>query len=82
MVEDLALAAKIKADLVGITPKIQVAANHGRIFISEKDDTLSDKNKAQINTIAKRIEGVEEVIFNVNVSREQHGHVNPFQNIG
>jgi cytidylate kinase len=82
MVDNLALAAKVKADLVRIAPKIQVAADHGRIFISEIDDTLADKNKAQINTIAKRIEGVEEVIFNVKVPREQHGHVNPFQNIG
>jgi cytidylate kinase len=82
MVDDLALAAKVKADLVSIAPKIQVAANHGRIFISEIDDTLADRNKAQINTIAKRIEGVEEVIFNVKVPREQHGYVNPFQNIG
>ena len=82
MVDDLALAAKVKANLVRIAPKIQVAADHGRIFISEIHDTFVAKNKTQINTIAKQVEGVEEVIFNVRVPREQHGHVNPFQNIG
>ena len=82
MVDDLALAAKVKADLIGIAPKIQVAADNGRIFISETDDTLVAKNKAQINAILKQIEGIEEVIFNVREPREQHGHVNPFQNIG
>ena len=82
MVDDLALAAKVKANLVRIAPKIQVAADHGRIFISEIHDTFVAKNKTQINTIAKQVEGVEEVIFNVRVPRKPHGHVNPFQNIG
>ena len=82
MVDDLALAAKVKANLVRIAPKIQVAADHGRIFFSEIHDTFVAKNKTQINTIEKQVEGVEEVIFNVRVPREQHGHVNPFQNIG
>ncbi|MBN1625988.1 MAG: cytidylate kinase family protein [Deltaproteobacteria bacterium] len=82
MVDDLALAAKVKAGLIRIAPKIRVTADHGRIFIGEIDDALLAKNKARINTIAMRVEGVEEVTFNVRVQREQHGHVNPFQNIG
>jgi cytidylate kinase len=82
IVEDLALSAKVKAHLVRITPKIQVAADHGRVFISGVDETVLAKNKAQIESIAREVEGVEEVIFNVRVAPEQHGHVNPFQNIG
>jgi cytidylate kinase len=82
VVEDLALSAKVKAHLVKIAPKIQVAADHGRVFISSVDEAAVAKNKAQIESIAKEVEGVEEVIFNVRVAPEQHGHVNPFQNIG
>jgi cytidylate kinase len=82
IVEDLALSAKVKAHLVRITPKIQIAADHGRVFISGVDETVLAKNKAQIESIAREVEGVEEVIFNVRVAPEQHGHVNPFQNIG
>ena len=82
MVEDLALSAKVKADLVEISPRIQVASDHGRIFISGMDDAHLAKNKDRINTTALQVDGVEEVIFNASVSREQHGHVNPFQNIG
>jgi cytidylate kinase len=82
IVEDLALSAKVKAHLVQIAPKIQVAADHGKIFISGTDETLGVKNRAQIQAIAMEVGGVEEVIFNVRVVPEQHGHVNPFQNIG
>jgi len=82
VVEDLALSAKVKAHLVRIAPKIQIAADEGRVFISGIDEAAVAKNKAQIESIAKEIEGVEEVIFNVRVAPEQHGHVNPFQNIG
>ena len=82
MVEDLALSVKVKVALVSIAPKIQVTADHGKVFISGIDDPLVAKSKAKINTIAMQIEGVEDVIFNERVPREQHGHVNPFQNIG
>ena len=82
MVEDLALSVKVKVALVSIAPKIQVSADHGKVFISGIDDPLVAKSKAKINTIAMQIEGVEDVIFNERVPREQHGHVNPFQNIG
>jgi cytidylate kinase len=82
VVENLALSAKVKAHLVKIAPKVQVAADGGRIFISGIDETVVAKNKAQIESIAREVEGVEEVIFNVRVAPEQHGHVNPFQNIG
>jgi cytidylate kinase len=82
IVEDLALSAKVKAHLVRISPKIQVAADRGRVFISSVDEAAVAKNKAQVESIAKEVEGVEEVIFNVRVAPEQHGHVNPFQNIG
>jgi cytidylate kinase len=82
MVEDLALSAKIKVALIKIAPKIQVTADHGKIFISGIDDSQLAKNEARIKAIAMQVEGVEDVIFNVREPRKQHGHVNPFQNIG
>jgi cytidylate kinase len=82
IVENMALSAKVRAHLVKVAPKIQVAADRGRIFISGVDETVVAKNRAHIESIAREVEGVEEVIFKVRVAPEQHGHVNPFQNIG
>ena len=75
MVEDLALAARVKAHLVELAPRIQVAADHGKIYIFQADS-------AQVKTIAMQVDGVEEVIFKQKMPPEQRGHVNPFQNIG
>jgi cytidylate kinase len=80
MVEDLALSAKVKAHLVEVAPRIQVSADHSRISIIGEDDTLAPKKQSEIKKIAMQVEGVDEVIFS-GVSKEQHGHVNPFHNI-
>jgi len=82
IVEDLALAAKVRVGLLGVTSKIQVEADEGKVFINVSDDNLTAKNKEQIKEIVSRIEGVKEVIINEKVVRTQQGHVNPFQNIG
>jgi cytidylate kinase len=82
MVEDLALAAKVRVGLLGITSKIQVEADEGKVFVNIADDNMAAKNKEQINEIVTRIEGVTEVIINEKAVRTQQGHVNPFQNIG
>lgn len=82
MVEDLSLAAKVRVGLLDITSRIQVEADEGKVFINSTDDSLTVKNKEQINKIVMKIEGVKEAIINEKVVRTQHGHVNPFQNIG
>ena len=82
MVEDLALSARVKVALVKVEPKIQVTADHGKIYISGIDETFMSKNEDLIKTKAMKIQGVEEVILNVKETKRQHGHVNPFQNIG
>jgi len=81
LVDDLALAATVKAALAKIAPKINTAADHGKIHISNLDNETGRKDEAQIKTIAMQVEGVEEVIFKAHVPKEQHGHVNPFHNI-
>ncbi|MCJ7809764.1 MAG: cytidylate kinase-like family protein [Desulfobulbaceae bacterium] len=82
LVNDLALSAKVKANLAKIAPKIQVLADHGSIHIRNMDKTPGSSDEAQMKRIAMQIEGVEEVIFSVSASREQHDYINPFHNIG
>jgi len=82
LVNDLALSAKVKANLTKIAPKIQVSADHGSIHIRNMDKTPGSSDEAHMKKIAMQIEGVEEVIFSVSASREQHDYINPFHNIG
>jgi cytidylate kinase len=86
LVENLALEAKIKANLATIEPRAVIAANDGDIHISniEKNIERSEGNKgiAQIEKILMQIDGVKKVTFEIKSHREQRNHVNPFQNIG
>ena len=81
LVDDLALAAAVKAALAKIEPKIKVTANHGKIYISDLETESGTKDQAQIEKIAMQVEGVEELIFKANLPKDQHNHVNPFHNI-
>ena len=82
MVEDLALSAKVKVALFDLASKIQIEADDGTVTIDLVDDIQAAKNKEQIKKAAMKIEGVKQVIISGKNVREQHGHVNPFQNIG
>jgi cytidylate kinase len=82
MVDDIAVAAMVKAHLIQITPKIEVAANDGVVFIGGINDSALVKNKVRMTEAAMQVEGVKEVVFEAKMPREQHGHVNPFHNIG
>lgn len=81
LVEDLALAATVKAGLAKIVPHIKVTADSGRIFIGKPVDETGNKDDDQIKTLAMQVEGVEEVIFSASSPKESHAHVNPFHNI-
>ncbi len=81
LVNDLALAAIVKAKLAKNAPKIAVTADSGTIYISNTD-TDSESRKEQLETAAMQVEGVREVHFKTGLSNEQHDHVNPFHNIG
>ena len=82
MVEDLALSAKVKVALFDLASKIQINADDGTVTIDLVDDIQAAKNREQIKKVAMKIEGVKQVIISGKNVREQHGHVNPFQNIG
>ncbi len=81
MVEDLALSAKVKVALFDFASKIQIEADDGTITIDLADDIQAAKNREQIKKAAMNIEGVKQVIIRGKNVREQHGYVNPFQNI-
>jgi len=80
-VEDLALAAKIKAALSKYDHKIQIRSESGSILFDHIEH-IPQGEWIKIKAIATEIEGVKSVHFNLNVPREQHDHINPFHNIG
>ena len=81
LVEDLALAARVKATLAEIAPKVQVEADHGTVYIGRLNGDSANVEKIfKIKSIAQQIEGASEVIINLDV--QQSDHINPFHNIG
>ena len=81
LVEDLALAAKVKASLAEIAPKVQVEADKGTVYIGRLNGDSANVEKIfKIKSIAQQIEGACEVIINLGV--QQNDHINPFHNIG
>ena len=81
LVDDLALSAKVKANLAKIAPKIKVTADQGEISIINVDQVLGSEDEAQIRRIAMQVEGVEHVVFNLSAPKALHDHINPFYNI-
>ncbi|MGB7920344.1 MAG: hypothetical protein WCF40_09820 [Desulfobacterales bacterium] len=79
--DDLALSAAAKASLAKIAPKISIAADNGKIFISILDNESGNKGEVKIKELAMQVEGVEEVVFNASEPKVQHNHVNPFHYI-
>ncbi|MDA8138587.1 MAG: cytidylate kinase-like family protein [Desulfobacteraceae bacterium] len=82
VIENLALAARVKASLIDITPKIQVEAEGGKVHIHPLERSLQTDELEQLKTAASQMEGVAEVIINMGVQKESHDHINPFHNIG
>jgi len=80
LVDDLALSAKVKASLAKIAPRIEVAADRGKIYLSKMDLVPGSEDEAQIKRMVMQVEGVEGVVFNLSAPKELH--INPFHNIG
>lgn len=83
IVNDLALASKIQANLVKIVPTVKVTADNGCVCIGSSGAILTPDNKviAEIKRIAEKEEGVKEVVLNFGTPTQQD-HINPFHNIG
>jgi cytidylate kinase len=82
-ITDLALAAKIEANLVKIAPSVKVIADGGIVHIGSSAASLNLDGKvmAEIKRIAEKEEGVKEVFLTLG-STPQQDHINPFHNIG
>jgi cytidylate kinase len=82
---DLALSAKVLANLVTIAPKVNVRSEEGVVVITNTDSALSLTSDliSEIKNIARKVEGVKEVILNgITKGPTQQNHINPFHNIG
>ena len=82
-ITDLALAAKIEANLVKIFPTANVIADGGMVHIGSSGVSLNLDSKviAEIKRIAEKEEGVKDVSLNLGATPQQD-HINPFHNIG
>lgn len=82
IINDSALAAKVKANLVKIAPRIMAKADEGTVYIDSDEGTLIESRLAvRITTLVDKIEGVKKVVLNQNVANQRHDYVNPFHNI-
>jgi cytidylate kinase len=83
IIADLALAAKIQANLMKILPTAIVTADGGRVSIGSTGASLTMERKmmTEIKQIAEKETGVKEVILLLGSTTEQD-HINPFHNIG
>ncbi|MDX9787258.1 MAG: cytidylate kinase-like family protein [Desulfobacterales bacterium] len=83
IIADLALAAKIQANLVKIVPSVKVIVAGESVHIGSSGTSVSLESKmmAEIKQIAEKEGGGKEVIFSLG-STIQQDHINPFHNIG
>ena len=86
IVSNLALSAKVLANLITVAPKITVTSEDGVVYITNANRALSwtSDDVDEIRAISAKVEGVKEVILN-DITREpahQRDHINPFHNIG
>jgi hypothetical protein len=83
---DLALAAKVQANLMTIAPKVDVRSRDGVVFITSASDQalpLSEDLISRVKAAGMKVEGVKEVVLvgAAKAPREKN-HINPFHNIG
>lgn len=80
LVKDMALAARVKAALAVVAPRIQVGARGDTVSIGGAHLSTSFETQQQIREAAEKVEGVEEVVFSQE-SRPHQDYVNPFHNL-
>jgi len=85
LLDDLALAAKVQAQLVENFPKVDVTADAGHVFVgfTGEKPALRDDDQARINRLLENVEDVTEVTFTMAPAprKDSRHHVNPFHNI-
>jgi len=80
--DDLLLAAKVKAALVKIVPIITVTADNGVVMIGNIEAPVTAKQNVinEIKKLAEEVDGVKKVVLSLHKKEERHA-VNPFHNI-
>ena len=83
LVDDLALAATVQAELVKVAPRLEVTADNGVVRIGDMDGALSVKQGVadEIRRIAGQVDGVKEVLLLAPEKPEGYGSVNPFHKL-
>ncbi|ABW67313.1 cytidylate kinase family protein [Desulfosudis oleivorans] len=83
LVDDLALAATVQAELVKVAPRLEVTADNGVVRVGDMDGTLSVKQGVadEIRRIAGQVDGVKEVLLLAPEKPEGYGSVNPFHKL-
>lgn len=86
LLDNLALAAKVQAQLVDNFPRVNVTADGGHVFIGSTGEkpALRDEDKSVIKGRLENLEEVTEITFTFSsqVPKDSRQHVNPFHNIG
>jgi len=82
LVEDLALAARVRANLARVAPRAQVFTDRGRVCIHDLGGFPGVEDEERILRLARETEGVTEAVLQSGGPREQRDHINPFHNIG
>jgi len=86
LLNDLALAAKVHAELVETFPRVNITADKGHVFIGchGEKPMLQKDDEPTIRRILEHVEDVTEITFSLAnpVPSDSRSHVNPFHNIG
>ena len=86
LLDDLALAARVQAQLVENFPRVDVTADGAHVFIGVTGDKpmLRDDDEDTIRQLLKDIEDVKEITLTLSNPdpKDSRHHVNPFHNIG
>ncbi len=81
ILNDLALAAKVRSSLVTVIPKLDVRANDGIVSVIIAG-VPSIGTMKELKRLAESVEGVKEVLVNDLSDKGEQNHINPFHNIG
>ncbi len=83
ILNNLLLAAEVKAAVGKIEPMLNVTADNGHVNISNigASKKMNPHVLAEIKSIAEKIQGVKIVIFSGQLREDDHRTVNPFHNI-
>lgn len=86
LLEDLALAARVQAQLVEKFPRVNVTADNGQVFIgcTGEKPALREDDENTIKQLLENVEDVKEVTLTLSIAdqKDSRHHVNPFHNIG